>query len=605
VTARSLLLRLLPVLAAVLAWGWLVPAWGQAASPPPARPSFDLVVRAPDELRKLLEDHLELRRYREVPDLDDAEIARLLVLAGKDARELLATQGYFQPQVRVTREEGARTTLVVAVEPGERTQVSEVHVDFEGDLAARSDPEAVAQRDAIRAGWALPVGQPFTQAGWDRAKALATRQLQARRYPAGRISYSLADVDAANGTARLGLKLDSGALFRLGPMEVTGVERYDPRLVPRLARLPEGSEYDQEKIVQAQLRLAGSGYFDSAFLFVDPESDPKRAPVQATVREAPLQKVVLGVGFTTDGGPRATLEHTHNQLPWLGWRAVTRLQAEQKNPFAQSEWTAIPDEDGWRWSVLGRLDRLDDDRLVTYGQRLRTGRFQTGDAIDRNVYLQYERARVTNPRDVPLTAADTGDGTALTANYVWTGRYFDNPRSPSSGHGVGFELGGGVTLEGEHGPFQRSVVRWLGYHPFARSRLQLRAEAGAVFARDNLNIPATQLFRTGGDTSVRGYSYLDIGVPLPGGLVGPGRYMTVASLEWQRPIYRNEVLTAFEHTLFVDAGAVANQPGELDPRFGVGTGIRWRSPVGPLEAAIAYGVDKRRFRLHLTAGFVF
>lgn len=604
-TVRSLLLRLLPILAAALAWGGLAPAWGQVASPPPAQPSFDLVVRAPGELRTLLEDHLELRRYREVPDLDDAEIARLLVLAGKDARELLATQGYFRPQVRVTREEGARTTLVVTVEPGERTKVSDVQVDFEGDLATRSDPEAVAQREAIRGGWALPAGQPFTQAGWDRAKALATRQLTARRYLAGRISYSLADVDAANGTARLGLKLDSGALFRLGPMQVSGVERYDPRLVPRLARLPEGSEYDQEKIVRAQLRLAGSGYFDSAFLFVDPASDPRRAPVQVTVREAPLQKVVLGVGFTTDGGPRATLEHTHNRLPWLGWRAVTRLQAEQKNPFAQSEWTAIPDEDGWRWSVLGRLDRLDDGRLVTYGQRLRTGRFQNGDAIDRNFYLQYERARVTNPREVPLTAADTGDGSALTANYVWTGRYFDDPRSPSRGHGFGFELGGGMTLEGERGPFQRSVVRWLGYHPFARSRLQVRAEAGAVFARDNLNVPATQLFRTGGDTTVRGYSYLDIGVPLPGGLVGPGRYMTVASLEWQRPIYRNEVLTAFEHTLFVDAGAVANQPGELDPKVGVGTGIRWRSPVGPLEAAIAYGVDQRRWRLHLTAGFVF
>jgi translocation and assembly module TamA len=38
---------------------------------------------------------------------------------------------------------------------------------------------------------------------------------------------------------------------------------------------------------------------------------------------------------------------------------------------------------------------------------------------------------------------------------------------------------------------------------------------------------------------------------------------------------------------------------------GVGTGVRWRSPVGRFEAAIAYGVQPRKFRLHLTAGFVF
>jgi translocation and assembly module TamA len=113
------------------------------------------------------------------------------------------------------------------------------------------------------------------------------------------------------------------------------------------------------------------------------------------------------------------------------------------------------------------------------------------------------------------------------------------------------------------------------------------------------------LFRTGGDTTVRGYSYLDIGVPLPGGLVGPGRYLTVASVEYQRPVYRRGRLTAFEQTLFIDTGAVAEHPGELRPKVGIGTGVRWRSPVGPIEGAIAYGVQAHRFRLHFSAGFVF
>ena len=50
---------------------------------------------------------------------------------------------------------------------------------------------------------------------------------------------------------------------------------------------------------------------------------------------------------------------------------------------------------------------------------------------------------------------------------------------------------------------------------------------------------------------------------------------------------------------------MANHPSELQPRVGVGTGVRWRSPVGPLEAAVAYGFHRQRFRLHITAGFVF
>lgn len=584
-----------------VAWLLLVPA----ASAQPQGPAFDLVVRAPDPLKELLERNLELRRYRAVSDLDDTEIARLIVLAEKDARELLATQGYFAPQVTIAREAGARPRLVVEVQPGERTRVADVDVAFTGDIATTADAQAITQREGIRSDWGLPVGRPFTQTAWDSAKADALRALLARRYPAGRISYSLADVDAAAASARLGLRLDSGPPFHLGPMQVTGVQRYDPVLVQRIARLPEGAVYDQEQIVQAQLRLTGSGYFDSAFLFVDPAADPAAAPVQATVREAPLQKVVLGLGFTTDGGPRASIQHTHNRVPLIGWRATSKLQLEQKNPYAETEWTDIPDPDGWRWSALVRAEKLDDGRLVTHSQRVRAGRFQLGDHIDRRWYLQYERATVQNPRNVELTPLDTGEGSALTANYAWTGRYFGNAQMPSSGYGIGVEFGGGFTLGGNGHPFQRTLVRWLGYRPLTQGRLQLRAEGGAVFARQGARIPATQLFRTGGDTSVRGYGYLDIGVPLPGGLVGPGRYLADGSIEWQRPIRWKGEATAFEHTLFVDAGAVADEPTQLHAKVGVGTGVRWRSPVGPVEAAIAYGVQSRRFRLHFSAGFVF
>lgn len=589
--------------AAGLAVLWLLAPWAAAQEARP--PAFNLVVRAPEPLQELLERNLELRRYREVSDLDDAEIARLITLAEKDARELLATQGYFAPQVRISREAGTPPTLVVAVEPGERTRVAAVDITFEGDIAASTDPEAVVQRDAVRGGWDLPVGDPFTQTGWDRAKAEATKELLARRYPAARISYSLADVDAASASARLGLRLHSGALFRLGELRVSGLERYDPVLVPRLARLPRGMVYDQEKIVQAQLRLAGSGYFDSAFIYVDPASDPEAAEVQVTVREAPLQKVVLGLGFTTDGGPRASVEHTHNRLPVIGWRAKTKLQAERKNPYAQSEWIAIPNEEGWRWAVLARGEKLDDDRLVTHSQRLRAGRFQNGDHIDRNWYLQYDRSSVQNPRNVALTPLDTGDGSALSGNFIWSGRYFDDAQMPTRGFGIGFELGGGITLGSDKQPFQRTVLRGIAFRPLERGRIQLRGEVGAVLARDSARVPATQLFRTGGDTTVRGYGYLDIGVPLPGDFVGPGRYLAVGSAEWQRPIRVRGQPSQFEHTLFVDAGSVADKPGELNARVGVGTGVRWRSPVGPVEAAIAYGVQAKRFRVHFTAGFTF
>ena len=572
--------------------------------------AFDIVVRTPPQftdLRELIERHIELQRYRAVTDLDDSELARLIVLAEGNVRNLVGTLGYFSPDIRITREGDAnqRPVIAIAIEPGEASAVGAVKVEFLGDIAQSTDADAISQREGIRRDWRLPAGRTFTQSEWDGAKTQALRDLVARRYPAGKLATSLADIDAPNRTAGLSLTLDSGPLYRLGQMQVSGMERYDPVLVPRLARLPEGSVYDQRRLVEAQQRLASSGYFDSAYVFVDPDGDPAAAPVQVQVREAKLQKIILGVGITTDSGPRASVEHTHQRVPGIGWRAATKLQLEKKAPFAQTEWTSIPDEASWRWVALARAERLEDDELTTRGQRLRFGRTQAGDRIDRSIYLQYDRAQVQGAGLGATSAAQAGDGSALSANYVWTGRYFDSLPFPSQGYGLGFELGGGTTLGDNRQPYTRTVGRWLGIQSLQRGRIAMRAEAGAVLAKDSAAIPGTQLFRTGGDSTVRGYGYRDIGIPLANGVIGPGRYLAVGSVEWQRPILRGGLPSEWEHTVFVDAGAVADKPQDLRPSVGVGTGVRWRSPIGPLQADVAYGVKTKQLRLHLSVGFVF
>lgn len=571
-------------------------------------PSFNIDVRAPKELRDVISRNIELQRYREVADLDDAELARLITSAERNVRELVATQGYFDPKISVRREQpaaGGKPAIVIEVDPGKVTIVNEAKVTFEGAIADSSDAADLKQRDEIETGWRLPRGHRFTQEDWNEAKLHATRQLIQRRYPAGRVSYSLADVDAQSSTANLGLRLDSGPLFRLGGMRVTGIERYDPVLVPRLARLAPGIVYDQDEITQAQLRLSGSGYFDSAFIYVDPQGDPKAAPVEVTVREAPLHKVVFGPGISTDSGPRMSLEYRNNRVPVIGWQAVTKLQAEKKSPFVQTEWSAIPEEDGWRWGVLARIERVDDGTLLTHNQKLRVGRTWLGSHIERNVYVQYDRARVqASPGIAAATIPDIGDGEALSVNYVWTGRYFDRQPYPGKGYGLALEGGGGFTLSGSKSPFARAVVRWLGIHPLKEGRLQLRAEGGAVLASTRAQVPSQQMFRTGGDTTVRGYGYRDIGVDRSG-VVTPGRYVTVGSVEWQRPVKRNGIETNFESAVFVDAGSVADRIANLKPVYGAGVGVRYKSPLGPIEADIAYGFKPKKFRLHFNIGLTF
>ena len=580
-----------------------------------ARDAFTLEVRSPNKAaREYLETHLDLQRYRKLDDLAAGEVSRLMVAAEANARDLLNTLGYFTPTITLELHETpddpkAPRRITLDVEPGTPTKVSAVQIAFSGPVA--SDERDKTHRDAIRAAWRLPPGQIFTQEGWDAAKSSGLRSLAAQRYPTASVRESKADIDADDSTARLAIGYESGPAYRFGPLLIKGNERYDADAARRIARLPSGEDYDQQKLLDAQQRLAGSGYYDSVFLTLDTEEgiDPQAAPVTAQVREAPLQKVVFGLGFTSDSGPRVSLDHIHNHMPLLGWRAVSRFSYDKNTKLINTEWSDLPRESGWRWFHSAQLQRENNAGSYTVDSaRVRSGQNKSGDHIDRSVFLQYDYS-VSEGIDPPPSAS------SLSLNWGWTGRYFDNPTSPTRGNGLALEIGAGYTLLGERLPYLRTDGRWLGILPIGsadtpsgaarRPRLALRAEAGAVTAKDQAQIPQTQLFLTGGDTTVRGYSYRQIGVVTDQNQIVAGRYLAVASIEWQQPIVLDGKLSDYEGVVFVDGGSVADKPRDLKLKLGVGAGVRWRSPVGPLQADIAYGVDVSDFRLHLRFGFTF
>lgn len=150
--------------------------------------AFDIVVQSDNEaLRELVQKHNNLQRYRVISDLDATELARLTALTEDDVRGLLATQGYFNPEITVTTEtaDDGRTAVVIALVPGELTQVAKADIRFAGDIA---DSDAASeQRQAITEAWTRQEGRTFTQDDWSGAKNNALRQLISTRYAKGRI----------------------------------------------------------------------------------------------------------------------------------------------------------------------------------------------------------------------------------------------------------------------------------------------------------------------------------------------------------------------------------------------------------------------------------
>ncbi len=576
--------------------------------------AFNVRVEAPDEVRQLLERHMDLQQYRAVPDLSDSELARLIVVAQQEATDLLATLGFFSPDIAIAIEPladpKAVRSVAVKVVTGPQTTVSAVHLAFTG--AINDNPDVADQKQQIEGSWTLPVGTAFTQAQWSNAKLQVVKSMTAQRFPAGRIASSQAAIDPDTHTADLSVELDSAALYKLGAVKVQGSSRYGDALVTRLARLTPGADYVQSGLVDAQQRLTDSGYYDSAYLTLDLASDPDKATVNALVRESALQKLVFGVGASTDTGARLSVEHTHNQVPGIGWRMVNKITADRDTSSLSSDWTAKPDDTQWRWAVSGLLNTQKIGEIDVTGQRYRTGRFVLGQQLDQSYYLQYDRAD-THSRETDISTSNE----ALTANYAFTRRQFDSMPFPSEGWALGGEFALGSTIGNGAEPFGRVLMRWRDYQPlgsasdtaFVRQRagrLALRAEAGTVVVKDPNAIPFTQLFLAGGDNSVRGYQWQEIGVVKDGQITAEaGRYLASGSVEWQRPIVVNGLLSDWESDVFIDGGAVANEPAALDVKFGVGAGARWKSPIGPLQFDLAYGLAVQKFRAHVSIGFVF
>lgn len=619
---RLLLTGVVLILCSLGTWARAQPL-AQPASGAAGQQAFAIRILAPDLVRDLLQRHLELQRYQVLLDLSDSEIQSLLLSAQRDASELLATLGYFSPEIRIQlqrpQEPGTAAQAappppmpVVQIEvlPGAQARVAGVNLVLEGGIA--QDAGAQEQRQSVRDLWTLDTGEVFSQDAWDRAKAQALRQLLARRYPSARQLSARAEVHPQEARVDLALQLDSGPAYRFGRMEVQGSQRYSPELARRFARLPQGGDYALAQLVEAQQRLTDSGYYDSAYLSLDLASDPQAATVRAQLKEASMQKLVFGVGASTDSGARLSAEHSYNQVPGIDWRAVNKLTLARDTSAFASDWTSQPDESRWRWAASLLLEQDKVGEIDVYTQRYRLGRFTTEASLDQSYYLQWES------NEAVLRENDRGTtNEAFSANYAFALRRFDSALSPTQGWGLGAELSAGTVLGSRQEPYTRGLVHARLYQPLGQSldnlfarqhagRLVYRAQAGAVFVDNAVNLPFNQRFLTGGDTTVRGYRHEEIGVTRDGNLsADSGRYVATAGVEWQRPVVRDGQMTDWEAAVFVDTGAVANQVEELRFKSGVGVGARWKSPIGPLQIDLAYGVATESLRLHLNVGFVF
>jgi translocation and assembly module TamA len=468
------------------------------------------------------------------------------------------------------------------------------HVEIRFSGPAASDPAARSRFERVRGGWLLRRGEPFRQEDWEESKRRAARELAGWRYAAAEIVSSRAIVDPAAHEVVLEVEIASGPPHRFGTRSVTGTKRYDDALVENLAPLRAGEDYDREKVVLYQRRLLESGYFASVQAEIDTQGgDPAGAPLRVSVIEAPKHHVESGVSYNTDVGPRFELRYTNGDMLDTAWRSKSSLNLDQKIQSLQFDVDSPPRPGGIWNSLFARIKQQDIQGEVTREQAVGVSHNYGASASPASLITSAH----TEEQRVGGAVADSRYAIYFGAKKLF--RHTDAFVSPREGYAVSLEAGGTPQRLSSRS-FLRGVANASLFIPFGRNiDLLLRGQAGAVLSDTREGIPSAFLFRTGGDQTVRGYSFESLGVNQNGAVVG-GRRLLVLSGEstfWVTP--------SWGVAAFADAGDAWDSGVRPVLAKGYGLGARFRTPIGPIRADLAYGQRTHDVRVHLSVGYTF
>jgi translocation and assembly module TamA len=575
---------------------------------------YNVRIDAPRNLRELLENNLDLMRWRGNARMDIEQLQRLVRLAPEQVKTLIATEGYYTPQVSAGLDTSGATPVVrVIVETGPAVEVGDVDIELRGFASVDKGTAAPLDAAALRQRWTLPKGARFRTADWESAKRGLLRQVTQTRFPRAQLLDSSATVDPDSHRATLKVVLDSGPEVRLGALKIEGLKRYPASIITNLNRIRPGDEYSEATLQALQGQLQETGYFSGVEVSADMSSvlneqigdlnqgegpqqaaptGPTTLPVLVRVTENKRKNLSLGVGFSTNTGART--QANYDDLYVFGKRMKSSVLYEQKRQSARTDFYWPTTSNGYSNSLGGGFKREDLEGQITRTTDITAKRAWGSPTLERSLTLAALTEQITID-ELPSTRVKS-----LPLTFSITKRSLDSLVQPTRGYVANAQLGGALLPILTDEKFLRLYLHGVGYKPLGPSgTLIVRGEFGAVGSGNKDGVPSTFLFRAGGDQSVRGYAYQELGVPVGTAITG-ARYLFTASAEydwWFKPPYGAAI--------FYDAGNAADNFSDLKPKVGYGVGARWRSPVGPLAVDVAYGKAVKKVRLHFSLGFTF
>lgn len=550
-------------------------------------------------LDPLLEAHV--RAAIALPEAGDRAVevseGRLAYYVGNINRQVedsLEPLGYYSASVSSRLErEGEAVRLVLDVAPGAPVTVRQRRLRMDG--AAGGDRFIGFWLE----GFEPAEGEPFVHGTYEDNKAAIGQALLDRGYFDQRNTVHAVQVTRAAGAADIDLAWDSGPRYRYGAVRFEG-HGFEPGLLDKLVDFERGKPYSQPQINRLQESLGKLDYFSS--IQIVPELSAKQdgeVPILVNLTRAQriTQNASARFGTKTGFGVEYGVERR-----WINRRGH---KLDTGAAWAQNEQSfttlyripAFQWLDGWYGIGLVARNEEYTGSNSRYLEAVfsRSGQIRKWELLA-SVNVRRERFDEFIPdvdQNVPFDLYTSVLYPEF--NAVW--RDSDDPNYPRDGRAWHYQLRTGYEFSESKAPFVQAGVkhkRVLGLDN--GNRLLLRAELGAIWTPDYALFPPSLRYYAGGDQSVRGYGYKEIGQYIGNYNFG-GRYLAVASAEYEYRLNPEWAVAGF-----IDVGDAFDR--KPNANIGIGAGARWRSPIGPVRFDLAYGFDgpKPGIGIHFAIG---
>ncbi|MDE2090328.1 MAG: outer membrane protein assembly factor [Gammaproteobacteria bacterium] len=554
-----------------------------------ATPSVDVQVQGVSgDLLKNVLAYLSINTYRSSPNLNASLVDRLNARAPREIKQALQPFGYYQTVIKSELlETPTGWSAKYEITPGTPVLIRTVDVQISGD--GKDDP-AFKKYLAVMP---LKSGQQLNQPAYENLKqglqAIAARQ----GYIDAKFASSVLRVDPAQHWADVVLHLETGPRYYFGAVIFVQDFMQESFLKKYLTFKP-GDAYDNNKLLALEYALDDSEYFASVDLEVQRKQAgaDRRIPIRIVLTPNKRNKYILGIGYGTDTGPRATLGWENRRLNGEGHRFSVLGQYSHVLTSTQVNYT-VPDPNGAQVVYgLSNTRQVFPGTGVAYTNTLGVNRYTSLNAWAWNQYLQLEH---------DSSDLNTGNTTNiyLLPGSTFSRSYGNEPIFPTEGYRVSLDIRGADNALLSNTTFlQLHLISKLILPLGDSTRLLLRGEVGATALSKLSELPLSQRFFAGGDQSVRGYAYNTLGPVQNGNVVG-GKDLLVGSIEVDQRLTR-----IFGVAAFIDAGNAMNSFNtSLDK--GVGVGLRWRTPVGMIRFDVAHPLKDPTqgwYRIHISIG---